>query len=113
MSKSPLKIKPIRDLLGPGTPGHDEWMRKPSNSDYAVGYCPESLWPLLLTGKMHEEIEEIANARDDVNEHADVQQLLYDHAILYGITPSDIEFARLTKLERRGGFTLRKVLYRD
>lgn len=72
-----------------------------------------NLWPLLLIGKMHEEVEEIRADMAHPNEYADLLDVLMDCAEANGVEWRDVEIAREDKRRRLGGFTEGKVLYRE
>lgn len=60
---------------------------------------------ILLKAKINEELGELAEtAFNDIDEYADVIEVLYAMADLQGIYRDEIETARLKKLEKRGGF---------
>lgn len=79
---------------------------------YDVVTADPRLMPALLTAKMHEEVQEIANAPRDVYEYGDLLQAMIDHAALFGITLEMMNDARLHKLGAMGGFSGRQVLVR-
>jgi len=60
---------------------------------------------ILLREKINEELGELAEtAFNDVNEYADVIEVLYAMADLQGLSKDEIEIARLKKLDEKGGF---------
>ena len=60
---------------------------------------------ILLRAKINEELQELAEtAFNDINEYADVIEVLYAMADFQGIYRDEIETARLEKLKKRGGF---------
>lgn len=57
--------------------------------------------------KMHEELEEYEDAiknENQLEELADLLELLHSAARIHGASPSDLESIRATKAEKRGGF---------
>lgn len=69
--------------------------------------------PALLKAKLIEEADEVATAhteREQAAELADVLEVVYALAALYGLTPSQLEGMRSLKALARGGFTRRVVL---
>lgn len=60
---------------------------------------------ILLRDKITEELTELADtAFNDVNEYADVIEVLYAMANFQGVSQDEIEIARLKKLDEKGGF---------
>lgn len=100
------KLKPIRD-------NRDQPPEGAAWPPYVTQICPEWLWPLLLIGKMHEEVEEVREDPSNPEEYADVLELLYAVAESNGVSREAIEHARIKKLGTAGAFTERKVLVRD
>lgn len=103
MTTPATSCKPIRDYV-------DE---KPyTGVPFRTMTCPVEMWPMMLVGKGHEELQEIAENPKDISEYGDLMQVLLDLAAHNGFTFYDVEAARLRKLGERGGYTLRKVLVR-
>ena len=98
MSKPRLaKCKLIRDGLKPsGT----TCLPAPSRAIHAA----------LLIGKLHEEVQEIAEDLTDAREYADVLQALKDLATLGGVSWKEVETQLVLKAERRGGFSDGKIM---
>lgn len=69
--------------------------------------APEEM-PGLLRAKLREEVDEYL-ASGDPGELADVLEVLLELAATHGVTRAKLEFLRLTKVERRGGFSRRLV----
>lgn len=65
-----------------------------------------------LKEKLYEELEEVeeATANEIGEEIADVFEVLYAYAEVYGIDNKKLEDIRLKKLEKRGGFKERLLL---
>jgi len=60
---------------------------------------------ILLREKITEELNELAEtAFNDVDEYADVIEVLYAMANFQGLSKDEIEIARLKKLDEKGGF---------
>ena len=60
---------------------------------------------IFLTAKIKEELGELADtAFNDVDEYADVIEVLYAMANFQGLSKDEIEIARLKKLDEKGGF---------
>ena len=93
-------IKLIRDSI-PGMPD-DKWVEIPKNEV-----------PMYLKAKLNEEIKELKDSNyKDLNEFADVLEVLYSLAKLQKFRPKDIEIARSIKLKERGGFTNKVLINR-
>lgn len=63
--------------------------------------------------KMHEELAEFEEAKNDeeaVEELADLLELIYAAAAIHGATPEKLEKIRFDKAEKRGGFKERIYL---
>lgn len=63
--------------------------------------------------KMHEELAEFEEAKDDeeaVEELADLLELIHAAAAIHGATPDKLEKIRSDKAEKRGGFKERIYL---
>lgn len=65
----------------------------------------------LLASKLHEEAEEVARDPSDINEYADVLEVLLELAARNGITPEAIEKARIAKRRERGGFQTNRAFF--
>jgi predicted house-cleaning noncanonical NTP pyrophosphatase (MazG superfamily) len=60
----------------------------------------------FLRMKLQEEIKELEESNfKDLNEYADILEVLYELARRAKFRPKDIEIARIIKLKERGGFT--------
>lgn len=60
---------------------------------------------IFLRNKISEELGELGDtAFNDVNEYADVIEVLYAMANFQGVSKDQIEIARLKKLDEKGGF---------
>jgi predicted house-cleaning noncanonical NTP pyrophosphatase (MazG superfamily) len=94
---NPLKkVKLIRDFL------------KPSGTKLRKVEAP--LRAALLIGKLHEEVQEIADDLGDAREYADVYQALMDLAELSGVAWKDVEYHLVQKREQKGGFSHGNVM---
>ena len=93
-----VKCKLIRDKLEPKGPATCQSV--PSRAIHAA----------LLIGKLHEEVEEVAENLTDASEYADVLQALMDLAALAGVTWKQVETEMAWKFEHRGGFSGGKVM---
>ena len=97
MTDNFARIKLIRDSI-PGMPD-DKWIE-----------IPKSEVPMYLKAKLNEEIKELKDSDyKDLDEFADVFEVLYSLARLQRFRPKDIEIARTIKVKERGGFS-NKVL---
>ncbi len=95
-----MKPKLIRDSI-PGM-SDDAWME--ANKEYAYQ---------MLKEKLHEEVQELVDSDyKDLNEFADVLEVLYSLARKVKLTPKNIEIARVIKVKERGGFS-NKILTTD
>lgn len=56
-------------------------------------------------------LEELAEAVENpcAEEYGDILQAMYERAALVGISPVDIETARIKKFERKGGYSKRLI----
>lgn len=56
-------------------------------------------------------IEEFTEAAENpcAEEYGDILQAMYERAAMVGISPKDIEEARLKKFERKGGYSKRLI----
>lgn len=104
-------MKLIRNLLGPNSLAHAEYVAK-GNPDYDVLKLPHEFLPLVLVGKLHEEAEEIREDMSNPEEYADALQVLQDLAFLNYVPWSEVEFAQRQKVCKKGAFTSGKVLSR-
>lgn len=59
----------------------------------------------LLAAKMHEEAAEIARDPNDINEYADLLEVMEELASRHGISLVQIRAAQLAKKLERGGFS--------
>lgn len=60
---------------------------------------------IFLKDKIYEELEELSEtAFNDIEEYADVIEVIYAMAEFQGIYRDEIETARINKLKKRGGF---------
>ncbi|HMG65438.1 MAG TPA: nucleoside triphosphate pyrophosphohydrolase [Streptosporangiaceae bacterium] len=66
-------------------------------------------YAVRLRAKLREEVEEFIASGDDVEELADVLEVLYALAGQAGIDPQQLETLRAAKAEERGGFDNRIV----
>ena len=67
----------------------------------------------FLQDKLHEELTELADSKfKDVDEYADVIEVLITLAEYHGVSKVDIEARRIEKLYERGGFKKGLVLNR-
>ncbi len=98
MTRRVTKCKLIRDGLTPLGPVTCQ--PAPSTAIHAA----------LLIGKLHEEVEEIAEDLTDAREYADVLQALMDLAQLSDVPWKEVETELAWKLKRRGGFAGGKVM---
>lgn len=57
----------------------------------------------LLVGKLHSEVEEVARDLTNPEEYGDVLEALYALAKMNGLSPDDVQAARLEKRRRKGG----------
>ena len=86
-------MKLIRDNI-PGMPDN-AWVRVDKKEAYEY-----------LKKKLHEEIQELADSDyKDLNEFADVQEVLNDLIRRAKFRLSDVEVARIVKLKEQGGFS--------
>jgi len=68
---------------------------------------------MLITEKLYEELEELENSNfDDIDEYADVIEVLITIAKTKGISKEDIWARRIEKLYEKGGFSKGLVLNR-
>lgn len=97
-----MKVKLIRDRLSPSGPG------------VTIETVTRPMHVALLIAKLHEESEEIADSHCmNVEEYADVLQVLRDLAALHGIDWRQVAEARAAKARLRGGFLAgRAMIYR-
>lgn len=67
----------------------------------------------VLLDKLLEEVREVADAAPDeqLQELADVQEVLDELARFYGLTPEQVRTAQARKREARGGFERRVLLH--
>ncbi len=85
--------KMIRDRI-PGMPD-DAWREADKKESYE-----------FLKLKLHEEIQELKDSDyKDINEFADVQEVLLSLLRLAKFRPTDLEVARIVKIKERGGFS--------
>lgn len=89
------RTKLVRDLLSDRIPA------------VQLSRCdPEDLNKLLVA-KLDEEIQELGETGfSDPAEFGDVIEVLLALAAQAGVSPADIEAARISKLDERGGFAL-------
>jgi predicted house-cleaning noncanonical NTP pyrophosphatase (MazG superfamily) len=60
----------------------------------------------FLRMKLQEEIKELEESNfKDLNEYADILEVLYELGRRAKFRPKDMEIARIVKLKERGGFT--------
>ena len=96
-----MKPKLIRDSI-PDMP-NDNWVE--INNDYAYK---------LLKEKLHEEVQELAESDyKDLDEFADILEVLYSLARKAKFTPKTLEVARIIKLKERGGFSNKMLTVSD
>ena len=91
------RIKLIRDKVA-------EEIFTDKDPNRQIGYVPNGMLPVFLAAKLHEEVEEVIEAPEDLDEYADVLEVLLTMAALSGISLEDIEKRRLEKRDRKGGF---------
>lgn len=91
-----MKVKMVRDKCGTG--------ERPDGRRYVTHQVLGPIRRLLLVQKMHEEVQEIAEAPTDPFEYADVLELLMELAASVDLSWDDVERARRSKRKERGGF---------
>lgn len=71
-----------------------------------LSLCPNEHLPQMLMKKLTEEIKELAATEwKDIEEYADVMEVLYALARVHAnVTPEQLDKVRLMKLEQKGGF---------
>lgn len=109
----PIKtvMKALPDNRGSDQPEHDDYIAA-GGIPYETYRIDPIFYPLILIGKLHEEIEEIREAMNDPNEYADVMIVLASLAHLNGITPEQLDAAMERRKNMKGMFTLGKILRR-
>jgi predicted house-cleaning noncanonical NTP pyrophosphatase (MazG superfamily) len=105
-------MKALPDNRGGDQPEHDDYLAR-GGVPYETLRAPDWLYPLILVGKLHEEVEEIREAMNDPDEYADVIIVLASLAKLNGITPEQIDASMERRVSMKGQFTLCKVMRRQ
>lgn len=106
------KSKLLRSKRGDHQPEHAAYLAR-GGEPYRTLVIPDEAMNLVLIGKLHEEAEEIRENMQDRAEYADALQVLMDLALRNGVSWSDVEAMRMSKLQYTGGFTSPRIMIKD
>ncbi len=104
-------MKALPDNRGTDQPEHADYLAR-GGVPYETFRCPDWLYPLVLIGKLHEEVEEVREAMNDPREYADVIIVLSSLAYINGVNKDAINAAVDGRRDMKGAFTLGKILRR-
>lgn len=78
-----------------------------------VERVPPHIHQMALQAKLHEEASEIADNPWDLDEYADLLQVIYDLMTVHGIDHLEVERRRLAKAEKFGDFLGGRLAWTD